>query len=112
MVEGEMQNFNLWFAIYFNYCLIHGVQHMFFARFILQNKESWVNYTWSIYFQFFLMNCTHHDLKNRNFDGESWKQLYPGFYIIAKIVCAMSPAFWRSLTLLTPWRVQDVKMEL
>ena len=49
----------------------------FFARFIVQHKESWVNYIWSVYFPFFLINFAHQDLKNLNSASVLKIKLYP-----------------------------------
>ena len=42
-----------------------------FARLIVQHKESWINYTWSSYFYFFIIDIAHYNLKNRYSPVES-----------------------------------------
>ena len=50
----------------------HYVSYLFlFYIFVLQYEESWENYTWFIYFPFFLINFTSYDLKHRNSAAES-----------------------------------------
>ena len=48
-----------------------GCSARFFTFFIVQYEESSVNFTRSIYFQFFLINFSDHNLKNQNSVAES-----------------------------------------
>ena len=72
---------------FYTHCVCVCVCVCVCARFIVQHEESWVNYTWSIYFPFCLIKCAHHDLNKKMC---LWNTMPPTICLPLKIIEATS----------------------